>query len=66
VANSQLLSVDPEFPGPAIGPYNQFRAGLHSMLDDVVLGSTEPAAGIAAFDEQFRADLESYAADVGG
>ena len=66
VANSQLLSVDPGFPGPAIGPYNQFRAGLHSMLDDVVLGSTEPAAGIAAFDEQFRADLESYAADVGG
>jgi sn-glycerol 3-phosphate transport system substrate-binding protein len=66
IANSQLLSIDPSFPGPAIGPYNEFRAGLHSMLDEVVLGSTEPAAGIAAFDERFQADLEAYASEVGG
>ena len=64
--NEQLLSVDPEFPGPVIGPYNEFRAGLHSMLEDVVLGSTAPADGISAFDEQFQSDLEDYAREVGG
>ena len=65
-ANSQLLSVDPDFPGPAIGPYNQFRAGLHSMLDDVVLGSADPATAITEFNDAFQADLTSYADEVGG
>ncbi len=64
--NQQLLSIDPDFSGPAIGPYNEFRAGLHSMLDDVVLGSTEPAAGIAAFNTKFQSDLDAYAKEVGG
>jgi sn-glycerol 3-phosphate transport system substrate-binding protein len=65
-ANSQLLSVDPDFPGPAIGPYNEFRAGLHSMLDDVVLGSADPDTAIADFNTAFQADLQSYADEVGG
>ena len=65
-ANEQLLSVDPDFAGPAIGPYNQFRAGLHSMLDDVVLGSAEPGPAITEFNDAFQADLESYADEVGG
>lgn len=65
-ANSQLLSVDPDFPGPAIGPYNEFRAGLHSMLDEVVLGSAEPGPAIEKFNSAFQSDLESYADEVGG
>jgi sn-glycerol 3-phosphate transport system substrate-binding protein len=65
-ANEQLLSIDPEFPGPAIGPYNQFRAGLHSMLDDVVLGSAEPATAITEFNDAFQSDLEAYLDEVGG
>lgn len=65
-ANSQLLSVDPDFPGPAIGPYNEFRAGLHSMLDDVVLGSADPDTAIADFNAAFQDDLQSYADEVGG
>ena len=63
--NEQLLSVDPEFPGPVIGPYNEFRAGLHSMLEDVVLGPTAPAEGISAFDARFQSDLEDYSREVG-
>ena len=66
IANSQLLSIDPSFPGPAIGPYNEFRAGLHAMLDDVVLGSAEPAAAIEEFNASFQDDLSSYADEVGG
>lgn len=63
--NEQLLSIDPDFPGPAIGPYNEFRAGLHAMLDDVVLGSTTPAAGIEEFDATFQGELEGYADEIG-
>jgi ABC-type glycerol-3-phosphate transport system substrate-binding protein len=66
IANSQLLSIDPSFPGPAIGPYNEFRAGLHAMLDDVVLGSAEPAGAIEEFNAAFQDDLSSYADEVGG
>jgi sn-glycerol 3-phosphate transport system substrate-binding protein len=66
IANSQLLSIDPSFPGPAIGPYNEFRAGLHSMLDDVVLGSAAPAAAIEEFNSAFQDDLAGYADEVGG
>lgn len=64
--NDQLLSIDPEFPGPAIGPYNEFRAGLHAMLDDVVLGSVTPADGIAEMDTAFQDELEGYASEIGG
>ncbi|MEI2698221.1 MAG: extracellular solute-binding protein [Microthrixaceae bacterium] len=64
-ANQQLLSLDPDFPGPAIGPYNEFRAGLHSLLDSVVLGSAEPRSAIAAFDEEFQGDLDDYLTEVG-
>ncbi len=63
--NDQLLSIDPDFPGPAIGPYNQFRAGLHSMLDDVVLGDAEPGPAIAEFSDSFQDELMNYADEVG-
>lgn len=65
IVNDQLLSVDPDFPGPVIGPYNEFRAGFHSMLDDVVLGSADPAEALAAFDESFQSALDRYAREVG-
>lgn len=65
-ANDQLLSLDPAFPGPAIGPYNEFRAGLHSMLDSVVLGSAEPGPAVDSFDEEFQRELDDYLTEVGG
>lgn len=66
VVNQQLLGVDPDFPGPAIGPYNQFRTGLHSALEKTVLNDAEVASTIKNFNTQFQSDLDSYAKDVGG
>ncbi|CAN5654277.1 ABC transporter substrate-binding protein [soil metagenome] len=66
VVNQQLLSVDPDFPGPVIGPYNQFRTGLHSALEKAVLGGEDATATIEAFNTQFQSDLETYASEVGG
>ena len=66
VVNQQLLGVDPDFPGPAIGPYNQFRTGLHSALEKAVLNDADVDRTIEEFDTQFQADLDAYSAEVGG
>lgn len=63
--NEQLLDADPDFPGPAMGPYNEFRSGLHSMLEAVVLGDTPVAEGIESFNADVQNALERYAAEVG-
>ena len=64
VVNEQLLSLDPDAPGPAMGPYNEFRAGMRSMLDDVVLGSAEPSAGISEVSNSLTDQLMRYADEV--
>ncbi|MDQ2678993.1 MAG: extracellular solute-binding protein [Actinomycetota bacterium] len=66
VVNGQLLNLDTDFASPAIGPYNEFRAGEHSMLDDVVLGDADPAEALETFNSKFQDDLDRYAAEVGG
>lgn len=64
--NGQLLNLDTDFASPAIGPYNEFRAGEHSMLDDVVLGDADPAEALDEFNSKFQDDLDRYASEVGG
>jgi sn-glycerol 3-phosphate transport system substrate-binding protein len=66
VANQQLLGLDPDFPGPVIGPYNQYRAGIHKMLEGVVLGGEDPATALSEFNTKFQSDLDSYAKEVAG
>ena len=66
VVNNQLLNLDTDFASPAIGPYNEFRAGEHSMLDDIVLGDADPADALEKFNSKFQDDLDRYAAEVGG
>jgi len=64
VANEQLLALGDDLAAPVMGPYNQFRAGMHSMLDEVVIGNGDPATGLADFDAQFQRDLDRYAEEV--
>lgn len=66
IVNQQLLSVDPDFPGPVIGPYNQFRTGLHAALEKIVLGGADSKSTLKDFDTNFQAALDSYAKEVGG
>jgi len=65
IVNQQLLSVDPDFPGPVIGPYNQFRTGIHTALEKAVIAGDDVTATMKTFDDEFQAALESYAAEVG-
>jgi len=66
VANKQLLGLDPDFPGPVIGPYNQFRSGIHTMLERVVLSGDNPETALSEFNKKFKADLDAYAKEVAG
>jgi sn-glycerol 3-phosphate transport system substrate-binding protein len=66
IVNEQLLSVDPDFPGPVIGPYNQFRTGLHAALEQIVLGGADATTTIGDFNDTFQSELDQYADEVGG
>ena len=66
VASSSLDELDPEFPGPVIGPYNQFRNAVRVSFEKITLGGDDVESTIAEVNDGFQADLESYAAEVGG
>ncbi len=65
-ASSALDSLDPDFPGPVFGPYNQFRAAVRDSFEKITLGQEDVEATIQAVNDKFQSELEKYAAEVGG
>ena len=46
IAYGELTNgVDPEFPGPLMGPYEQFRAAIRDSIDAMVFNGTAPGRG---------------------
>jgi sn-glycerol 3-phosphate transport system substrate-binding protein len=66
VASDGLVNLDPDFPGPVIGPYNEFRSITRGALEKVTTGSGDVAAVIATANTEFQASLDQYASEVGG
>ncbi|CAB4530579.1 unannotated protein [freshwater metagenome] len=66
VASDGLVNLDPEFPGPVIGPYNEFRSITRSALELVTTGGGEVAPVIKTANTEFQAALDQYASEVGG
>ena len=66
VASSSLPLLDPDFPGPVFGPYNQFRASVRDSFEKITLGGEDVQATIDSVDSKFADELTSYADDVGG
>ncbi len=66
VASSSLPLLDPDFPGPVFGPYNQFRAAIRDSFEQITLGGADIASTITSVDEDFQKDLTDYASEVGG
>jgi sn-glycerol 3-phosphate transport system substrate-binding protein len=58
--------VDPDFPGPVIGPYTEMRAAIRKALDQALLDGRDPAEALAAADATMSRELELYRQDVGG
>ncbi len=66
VAYESLKSLDPEVPGPVIGPYNSFRTEIRAAMDNVMLSNAPIQAALDGANAKFQTALDAYAADVGG
>jgi sn-glycerol 3-phosphate transport system substrate-binding protein len=66
VAYQSLSNLDPDFPGPVIGPYKEFRADVRAAMDDVALNGADPAEAVTTASEKFQTALDDYRQDVQG
>jgi sn-glycerol 3-phosphate transport system substrate-binding protein len=55
-----LQNVDPEWPGPLIGPYTETRGAVRSALDELVFSGADPDDAIAEADQTITDALTEY------
>jgi sn-glycerol 3-phosphate transport system substrate-binding protein len=65
VASGSLDELDPSFPGPVIGPYNEFRSEVRQSFEKITLDGQEIGPVLDSVDSAFQTALDDYAADVG-
>lgn len=46
IANREVQAIDPDFPGPLIGPYYDFRRAVEQAQDQLMLGGASPDAAL--------------------
>ena len=46
IANDEVQAIDPDFPGPLIGPYYDFRRAVEQAQDQLMLGGASPDAAL--------------------
>lgn len=61
-----LKNLNADFPGPVIGPFNEFRAITRESLDSVAFNGVGVDDAISKADTDFQNALDQYKADVGG
>ena len=52
--------IDPDFPGPLVGPYTELRTAVRIMLEEVLLNGADPASAAADAEAEITAALERY------
>jgi sn-glycerol 3-phosphate transport system substrate-binding protein len=65
IATGSLDELDPDFPGPVMGPYNQFRSLVRDSFEKITLDGQEVESTIDSVNTSFQDALTSYAEDVG-
>ena len=60
-AHAQLADIDPDFPGPAIGPFEEQRAIFDRSLEELLLGDADPADVLAEAEAALTEALADYA-----
>ncbi|MCU0270308.1 MAG: extracellular solute-binding protein [Acidimicrobiales bacterium] len=60
IANDQLGAIDPTFPGPLIGPYDQFRSDISAATDEMIFGGATPDEALAQAQASVTTSLEEY------
>jgi sn-glycerol 3-phosphate transport system substrate-binding protein len=54
------LGLDPDFPGPLIGPYREVRNAIGNALDRMMFDGVSPDEVIADADDEINAAIERY------
>ncbi len=66
VAYDQLLQVDPQRPGPQIGPYPDYQTAIQQSLERLVFNNESVDTVIAAAQGDIQRALDAYNEDNGG
>ena len=66
IASDGLDMLDPDFPGPVVGPYNNFRDIFRRALEQVTLQGAAVDSTVDTASTEFQDALDLYKADVGG
>lgn len=64
-AADSLTRLDPEFPGPVIGPYAQLTEGVRTAIERVVLEDQPVSQAVGDLDTAFQSDLTAYLDELG-
>jgi sn-glycerol 3-phosphate transport system substrate-binding protein len=65
-AFESLQQVDPDFPGPVIGPYKEFRSALRTAIEESLIAGKPATETFDAANTSFQAALDTYRLEVGG
>jgi sn-glycerol 3-phosphate transport system substrate-binding protein len=60
VAKDNVDAIDPAFPGPLIGPYDEFRDAVHKAQDQLMFGDAGPQAALDQAQREVDRALERY------
>lgn len=63
IANDQVQAIDPAFPGPLIGPYDDFRRAVEQAQDQLMVGGASPEAALQQAQDEVTQILETYRAE---
>lgn len=61
-----LKKVNPDFPGPVIGPYKEFRTAVRTAIEEGLIGDKPIDETFATANTTFQEALEAYKTEVGG
>jgi sn-glycerol 3-phosphate transport system substrate-binding protein len=61
IAYDELLNgVDPDFPGPLMGPYDEFRVAIRKSVEQMIFAGAAPADVVRQASEETTAALQRY------
>ena len=60
LAYDQVKTIDPSFPGPLIGPYDEFRKAVSQAQDDMMFNDKDPKAALDAAQAAADAAITQY------
>jgi hypothetical protein len=59
-----LTRLDPDWPGPLIGPYTETRTAIRDALDEVLLSGGSVDDALTGADEDITSAVEAYNAET--